>query len=191
MDKDEKREAIIEKSMEIFARFGYKKTTMDDIANACHIGKATLYYYFKNKEDVFQSVMDKELEIFQQRITEAISKEETPQNKFRAYIMTKIIRIKEIIINYPTIKDEYLEQYAFIEQGRRNFTNFEIQTLKDILDEGIRKGIFKDTDTKTTAMVLVYAIKGLEYPWTVEQDIIDIEKAVELMLPVLFKGIER
>lgn len=191
MDKDEKKGAIVEKSNDLFARFGFKKTTMDDIANACHIGKATLYYYFKNKEDVFRSVVHREIGIFQEEMIKAISKEETPQDRFKAYIMTKIKRIKELANYYTTLKDEYLEHYAFIEQERRNFTNFEIQTLKDILDDGIRKGIFKDTDTKTTAVVLVYAIKGLEYPWTIEQDLIDIEKAVSLMLPILFKGIER
>jgi len=191
LDKDEKREAIVEKSSEMFARYGYKKTTMDDIAYACHIGKATLYYYFKNKEDVFRSVMNREIEIFKEKMLDAISKEKIPQDKFRIYVMTKINRIKELVNYYTTIKDEYLEQYAFIEQERRDFTNFEIQTLKNILDEGITKGIFKNTDTKITAIVLVHALKGLEYPWTVEQDMIDIEKAVDLMLPILFKGIER
>ncbi|HIE30743.1 TPA: TetR/AcrR family transcriptional regulator, partial [Candidatus Poribacteria bacterium] len=64
MDKEDKKEFIIEASRELFARFGLKKTTMDEIAKKCGMSKATLYYYFKSKEDIFRAVIDKEFNIF-------------------------------------------------------------------------------------------------------------------------------
>jgi AcrR family transcriptional regulator len=46
---DEMRNTIICKAGELFSRYGYKKTTMDDIADALQKGKSSIYYYFQNK----------------------------------------------------------------------------------------------------------------------------------------------
>ena len=50
------KQQIIEAAGVIFERYGFKKTTMDDIAYAAGKGKSSLYYYFKNKEQVFEAV---------------------------------------------------------------------------------------------------------------------------------------
>ena len=48
------RENILRTAREIFSKYGYKKTTLDDIANAVRKGKSSLYYYFSSKEDCFR-----------------------------------------------------------------------------------------------------------------------------------------
>ena len=48
--KDLNRETILKIAQEIFSKYGYKKTTLDDIANAVRKGKSSLYYYFKSSE---------------------------------------------------------------------------------------------------------------------------------------------
>ncbi|HET6559677.1 MAG TPA: TetR/AcrR family transcriptional regulator, partial [Prolixibacteraceae bacterium] len=48
--KDANRESILKTAQEIFSKYGYKKTTLDDIANAVRKGKSSLYYYFTSKE---------------------------------------------------------------------------------------------------------------------------------------------
>ncbi|MCK4799032.1 MAG: TetR/AcrR family transcriptional regulator, partial [Spirochaetes bacterium] len=47
-----KREEIIRKAEPIFAKYGFKKSTMDNIAENINLKKSTLYYYFKNKEEI-------------------------------------------------------------------------------------------------------------------------------------------
>jgi len=191
VDKDEKRKLIVESSRDLFARFGLRKTTMDDIAAKCRMGKATLYYYFKNKEDIFRAVIDEEGRLFKERMEEALSKETTPRDKLRAFVLTRVVYIKELTNYYSTMRDEYLQHYAFIERERLKFNDWEIQTVQSILDEGIQQGVFSKFDSRLTATAIVFALKGLEYPWTVDQDVIDIERAVDLTLPVLFNGIEK
>ena len=61
--KDQNRENILKIAREIFSKYGFKKTTLDDIANAVRKGKSSLYYYFKIKEDLFQAVIMKEVDI--------------------------------------------------------------------------------------------------------------------------------
>ncbi len=191
MNKDEKCQIIIEKSRELFGRFGFKKTTMDDIANACEIGKSTLYYYFENKQDIFKSVIRKEFEMFIERMSKILSGIQEPHEKLRAFVLARVTRVEEVSSYYSTMKDEYMEHYAFIEEERKAFISWEIETIKSILDLGIQKGIFKDMDTEITATVIAFALKGLEYPWIIRQYMIDIEKAVDLMLPILFEGLDK
>ena len=59
--KSEVRERIIESAAECFARTGFDKTKMDDIANVSDVSKGTLYLYFKNKEDLFYSICESSL----------------------------------------------------------------------------------------------------------------------------------
>ena len=58
--KSATRNQILKASQEIFEKYGYKKTTIDDIAGELHKGKSSIYYYFISKEDIFRAVLDKE-----------------------------------------------------------------------------------------------------------------------------------
>lgn len=56
MDKTkEKEQAILKAARERFAQFGFNKSTMDEIASDVELGKASLYYYFPAKEDLFRA----------------------------------------------------------------------------------------------------------------------------------------
>ncbi|MBN2535129.1 MAG: helix-turn-helix transcriptional regulator [Spirochaetales bacterium] len=72
MEKDIK-ELIIDSARKIFARFGFKKTTVDEIANSIHKGKSSIYHYFKSKEEIFKDVIKKEYAYLKERIDEALN----------------------------------------------------------------------------------------------------------------------
>ena len=57
MKSDEKRKKIIQAAGDCFARFGYEKTTMDDIGKKVGLNKASLYYYYKDKESIYTEVV--------------------------------------------------------------------------------------------------------------------------------------
>jgi len=71
--KDEVREHLVQTARMVFARYGYKKTALDDIAREARKGKSTIYYYFKSKDDIFKAVIDAEAEIRAKAIEEQIS----------------------------------------------------------------------------------------------------------------------
>ena len=186
----EKKERILSVAQKIFARFGIQKTTMDEIAKKARMGKATLYYYFKSKEDIFAEVIRKESNILKQKLNVEIAKANTPQEKIKAYVLTRMKHLKELSNYYTTLTDEYLEHYSFVEKERKDFTQHEIETLKDILNEGIDQGIFVMDDAELTARMIAIALKGLEYPLIVEDKGNNMESEINLMLNILFKGLE-
>ncbi len=60
--KQETREAISAAAMKLFSEKGYEQTSMEDIAREAEVGKATIYGYFKNKQEIFIAFCDEELD---------------------------------------------------------------------------------------------------------------------------------
>ena len=60
---DSRRKEILDKSTECFIKFGFNKTTLDEIGESIGFNKAALYYYFKNKEELFIQVVNNQLTI--------------------------------------------------------------------------------------------------------------------------------
>ena len=79
--KSDMKEIIINTSREIFARFGFKKTTVDEIANSLNKTKSFIYHYFNSKEEIFQSVVEKEGQLLKIEMMGAVSLEENLQKK--------------------------------------------------------------------------------------------------------------
>ena len=187
--KKNKKITIIKAAQELFARFGFVKTTVDEIARAARMGKATLYHYFRSKEDVFKEVIEKETRILNEKVKEAMDKEETPQKKLRAFVLTRMRYMNELANFYSALKDEFLNHYAFIEKAREKDFYQEIKIVKNILNEGIEKNIFIIQDAELTSFAIISALKGLEYPWSIKVSLPDIEKNVDKLLEILFRGI--
>jgi len=187
----DKRKVILKVSKTLFSRFGLVKTTVDEIAKLARIGKGTIYHYFKSKEDIFAEVIQKESNILQEKIQQALKSEHTPQGKLTAFVKTRFRHLKELTNYYSALKDDYLQHYSFIEETRREYLEREIQTVKDLLDEGMEKGVFEIKDTKLAAESIIFLLKGLEYPWTAEKDKPDIERCTDQFLNIMFKGIEK
>jgi len=187
--KINKKITIIKAAQELFAQFGFVKTTVDEIAKAARMGKATLYHYFRSKEDVFKEVIEKESQILNEKVKEAIDKEETPQKKLRAFVLTRMMYLNELANIYSALKDEFLNHYAFIEKTREKDFYQEIKSVKNILNKGIEKNIFVIQDVELTSFAIISALKGLEYPWSIKVSLPDIEKNVDKVLEILFRGI--
>lgn len=61
---EEKRNAILDIASDIFLKRGYQGASVNDMSRKSGISKETFYRYFKNKEQLFLAVIDKELEIY-------------------------------------------------------------------------------------------------------------------------------
>jgi len=188
----EKKEKILTIAQGIFARFGIRKTTMDEIAKKSRIGKATLYYYFKNKEDVFREVIQKESIILKETIEAELKKVKTPQEKIITYILTRMKILKKLSNYYEALLDKnYFEYYEFIEEERKEFTNYEVGVFETILIEWhVWRMFLWLIDPKETAHIIIIAMKGLEFPLIMQDSSKDIEKDIDLLVKILLKGLE-
>jgi len=187
---DDKKERIIEIAEQLFAQYGFLKTTMEDIAKKVHMGKSSVYYYFKSKDDIFAEVIRKDTRNFQQKLDDAIDSAKTPEDKIRAYVITRMTHLQDLSKFYLTLTDEYLDHYFFVEEVRKDFYDYENRVLKNLLEEGIQQNSFAVEDVVTISRMISIAIKGLEFPLFVDSTEYDPVKESNDMLDVIFKGIE-
>ncbi|MBL7075301.1 TetR/AcrR family transcriptional regulator [candidate division KSB1 bacterium] len=186
-----KKENILTVAQGLFGRFGLRKTTIDEIAKLARVAKGTIYKYFTNKEDVFYGVVKKESEFLVGKIREEISKVETPQQKMRTFVLTKMRYLKNLANLYNVTRENVSEFWPQAEFARKESFLEEKKIVQEILVDGITKGEFMIKNIEVTSFAIVTALKGLEYPWIIEDSQIAMEESIDLLLDILFKGIEK
>lgn len=74
--RTELKEKIMQSAMQNFAKNGFDRTRMEDIATAAGLAKGTLYLYFKNKEDLFYAICDHNLEELRNQLSRLFNRKE-------------------------------------------------------------------------------------------------------------------
>ena len=188
--KDEVREQLVQAARQVFVRFGYKKTALDDIAREARKGKSTIYYYFKSKDDIFKAVIDAEAEIRAKTIDDQISMIDDPQQKLKTYIYVRMLTLKKVGNYYEAIKNDLLDNLYFVNSLRTNHFDAEINLVKELLLEGIEKEVYTIQNPELTAKTIVTLLQGFEVP-IILKNLSDeeLQKSVDEMLNILFFGI--
>lgn len=181
---------ILQAAIKVFDKYGLRKTTMRDIAESAGMSKSSLYYYFRDKKKILSSVIRQEAETLIGRLRMAVGQAASPQEKLRAYVITRMRLLFQLSIYYASLTEAYLEQYAFIEQEREAFTDFENSTIQDILSEGVNRGVFRINDVLTTAKMLIIIMKGMELRLIIGKSMDDLDETVSTMLDILLQGLE-
>lgn len=126
---------ILEKSIKIFLKFGFKSTTMDDIANKMAISKKTIYKYFKNKEQL----VDESISFFHEAVHTDVT---TICNKgFNAIEENFEIKkmFKDLLQNSSESPMFQLQKY-YPKTFQKIMSN-EFAMFKDCISQNIEKGI--------------------------------------------------
>ena len=189
MEKDTPTK-IIQAARVVFARLGYKKTSLADIAEEARISRTSIYHYFSDKLELFEAVLVMEFAEIRERTAEAISLEVEPAEKLRAYVRTRMETIVELGNFYSAMRDEYLDHLERIERFRKDALEEEIETLRSILDQGVSRGVFSVRDTTLAAVGICMALKGFEFPMLAfRKSATNEEEKLDSLLEILFWGI--
>jgi AcrR family transcriptional regulator len=189
--KDMNRENILRIAQDIFSKYGYKKTTLDDIANAVRKGKSSLYYYFKSKEDLFEAVITKEVDILAKELEIVINRNTDPIDKLHDYVQTKFTTFRGLANLYNALEND-VTAIGFIEELKHKYEQNEIRMIKRILIEGVRKNEFEIYDFNLAAIGITMAIKGLEMPLSAGLYAnLNLERGVDVILRIICYGIKK
>ncbi len=189
INKEEFRKKVIITAGEIFSHYGFKKTTMDEIAKALKMGKSSIYYYFSGKEEIFEAVVLYEANILRNELTTAIKSVESPIEKLRNYVFVRMKSFEKLSNYYNAIFDKNLDHFDFIETIRSKYDREELAILRLILYHGARKKVFNVKNSEYTALAVQTTLKGLEVPLFWKKKEVNIEDRLNAILDVLFNGI--
>ena len=189
INKEEFRKKIIVTAGQIFSRYGFKKTTMDEIAKALKMGKSSIYYYFEYKEKIFEAVIQHEANVLRNELTTAIKQVDSPVDKIRNYVFVRMKSFEKLSNYYNAIFDKNLDHFDFVEKIREKYDREELAILRLLLYLGKRRGVFKVDNSEYTALAIQTTLKGLEVPLFWKKKEVNIERRLNAILDVLFNGI--
>jgi AcrR family transcriptional regulator len=160
-DKTDKVQMILEASQKRFGLFGIEKTSMREIADDLKLSKASLYYYFPDKESLYKAVVEKEQAEFISSISEKISSITDPEQLLIEYASTRLSYFRTLL-NLSRLR---FESFSGLRPGFRDtirkFKEKEKDIICKIFEKGISAGIFFIKDTDQTASLFLDLLKGL------------------------------
>ncbi len=161
-----KKEQIISAASECCARFGYKKTTLDDIGKIIGLNKASIYYYFKSKEEIFTTIVLNEFKQFITKLHQDIEEDMDCEKKILVYFEEKLhfwIQKSIILPQITEIDSEKLQQlmasgldvFFKIEQEEMTF-------LAQILSNCIKNGHIKECNVEKISEYMFGLVDGIK-----------------------------
>ena len=188
--EDAVKEEILEEARKLFQQYGLKKATMDDIALASGKAKSTLYYYFRNKEEVIDSVIHYEIVNLRQHVKKAVDKQESMRNKIKTYVIEFYSEVFKRENLYRIIKRDSVNKPG--KAHLKKMVDFEQSYITRILEDGYDAGEYKNVkreDIPWIAQIAITTFYGtvlyiLEIEGILDSD--KIEKASDFIAQKLF-----
>jgi len=170
---------IVNSASKYFSKFGFHKTTMDEIAKHIHKTKGVLYYYFKGKEELFNEVLKQELNTVKIELKKIVDADNDSLVTLKEYTLTRL-RLMHRAVNYhETLKADLFEKYHFVKDVREDFAAFERGQLTMILERGKKEGFLDFTNINSTINLFMMVINGIEMPLYLQEKYVEYEGTID------------
>ena len=179
---------LIDVARELFALRGKRNITMNDIAEASKRGRRTLYTYFKNKDEVYKAVIENEVNLVVESLSENARKKVEPFEKLKNHIFIHLDSIKSSVTRNGNLRADFFKDIYEVERTRRKMDVVELKIIKDILEEGLITGDFKKMDTEMFSIIILYSLRGLEIPYIRQNLNIDFVRNKHEIVELIFNG---
>ena len=188
--QNNKQQLILDAARKRFLHFGYAKTSLDEIANDIGMGKATLYHYYKNKEDIFLNVVKQESSYLRKLLLKSLAKVKTPHDKLKVFLQTHFDFLSGRVNIGNLTKERWRTLQPILDKGLREFYNEQIVLLRGILSEGIKDKSFRPIDPKQVSVLLLSMLRSFYVPGIVIDKSYSNKKMVHTFLNIVSNGIE-
>lgn len=143
MSREDRRQAIIDAAVEVFARKGFFGAKVSEIAEAAGVADGTIYLYFKSKDDLLISLFEEKMETMLQEHQAILEGLDSPEEKIRQYIILHL----QLVAKQPQLMQvltiELRQSARFIkEYSPKGFGKY-LALLGAILEEGQESGVFR------------------------------------------------
>ncbi len=187
----DRKQLIIEAATKSFSLFGYKATTMDQVAKLASVGKGTIYTFFKNKEELFDEIISTLIRDMKVVAEEAMDENSTfYENAHR--ILFRLLEFRKS--HQLTIKlfqeERDIGTQAVVEVVQR-VEQAIINYMKDMIQEAIDRDEIKPCNPEITAFVMLKLYVSLIFDWERNHEPLEKEEISNLFQLYFFKGLEK
>lgn len=152
--RSDRRQQIMDKAVEIFARKGYHQTNVTEIARAAGVGHSTFYIYFPSKMALFAECVDRVFQEMFAGVWEEIKGEKNPLARIKK-------RGEAVLKSYPQFIDmmsvlkSIEEDDPALEAKKREIYLSVVETVKRDLERATEMGLIPETDIEVAAYIIV------------------------------------
>jgi AcrR family transcriptional regulator len=180
----ESKEKIMKAAMDVFSRKGYAKANIREIARTAGISVGGVYLYFRNKEELYRSLIN-------ERMLDIGSKTETIAGKtqsasealshFLGLHLENALKHKEFILLH--IREH---GFTFGVQEKKNFFRKQRELLERLIQRGIRTGEFRKCNAADMAKVIMGSLRGVILSMALDDD---VHITPQMMNEFIFNGL--
>lgn len=160
-----RRKDILHAATNSFAMFGYKATTMDQVAKLANVGKGTIYTFFKTKEELFDQIIQT-LIIDMKRAAESVIQQE---NSFHENLHQAIFKMLEFRREHQLTIKLFQEEQDMgtpeVHDGVKRFEQTILTFIQEKIEQAIKKQVIKPCDPEITAFILLKMYIALIFDW--------------------------
>lgn len=157
----EKTDLILDAARKRFDHYGVAKTTMNEIAADIGMSKASLYYYYPDKEQLFLAVIRKEKDEFVKQLTASVQGPEKATKKLKSYLSIRHHHFKKLMSLAKMDEMMLTAMKTSYEEQRQQLMMKEKELVQQIFQQGIKSGEFKSFNAKSHADLFVTSMHGL------------------------------
>ena len=197
VDKQEKRDLILDSSLKVFSRRGFSQATMQDIAAEADIGKGTIYEYFRSKDEIIQNTwmafmrrMGEQLEEILAAPLPGVEKLRHVLAAFLEIIQGEDAGVIRIMFNFwaEAMRDTSQSNVMFVEMNK--YYGIYRQAMAAVLVQGIEEGVFRPgLNVISTASILIGMLDGLLAQWILDPDALDYQGMGREIPELVLQGI--
>lgn len=189
----ERKTQILKAASVVFARKGFAEARMEDIAEECGLSKATLYLYYRSKDDLIAGLMISTFREQMQGLRMLLDMDGTVRERLMAITQALVAVIQQntdwlsisfevyaVASRQPNVR-EFLKEY-FAEY--RN-------ALAQLFRQGIERGEFLPFNTEHAAIALVALLEGLFLLWITDPDAVAVAEIAPNAIRFLLDGLTK
>ena len=202
MMSEHKKAQILAAASECFARFGYKKTTLEDIGNKVGLNKASIYYYFPSKDEIFTTIVLNEFTQFITKLQHDLTAEQDCDRKILVYFEERLQFFHQKYLLLPQITEmepatlsqimaSGLDVYLQIEREEKAF-------IANILHNCVQTGQIRACDVGKMSELLFALVEGIKekslgFAFNKSPTATELEQMindVQIALTIFMKGLQ-
>jgi AcrR family transcriptional regulator len=194
-EKADRKKGILSAAQRVFSRKGYEATTMEDIASEAGFGKASLYFYFKGKEEVFLSLIKAGLEEQRSLLKEIMASQLSNVERLEALVSKLFENVEQNREFIRIVHSESQKLYASaLEKVHSSIIREHKKTMEgiaSIIQDGIRSGEFRKVEPTVAAGSLMGIIRSVIFSWFVREERTSLDRYRPMVMEIFLKGISK
>jgi AcrR family transcriptional regulator len=198
LKEDIVQQQILEAARRLFQVHGLHKVTMDDVAKAIGMGRSSLYYYYKSRDEIFDAVINIDIQEMLNAITIAVKKAKSAEQQIYAFFVSKLEVLQEKRSFYNAL-DMGMDADALSQLNKAKLNHHKLimklegELLNDILTGGIKRTELKPLSKKekeTLIFVLLSCLHGLKRELRMENNFDSIKPMVNVLSRLVINGLK-